>query len=166
MGSFKTEPHVHYIKEDENGYHYAVVDVDTWLYFEAVGMTKDDLGYKNGNFKLWWKENGVDFQEGWKEIYNDMEALNLSNYAANIGLVVHIYVQHLPPTHGGQDVVSIVVNSIDGFIRSEPDFVAKPIENGGFKEIKKHASEEESLCASDVEKEAEDNNRVSWRIPV
>ncbi|KAG4381440.1 hypothetical protein GLYMA_15G148100v4 [Glycine max] len=29
-----------------------------------------------------------------------------------------------------------------------------------------HASEEESLCASDVEKEAEDNNRVSWRIPV
>ncbi|RZB64667.1 hypothetical protein D0Y65_040950 [Glycine soja] len=159
MGSFKTEPHVHYIKEDENGYHYAVVDVDTWLYFEAVGMTKDDLGYKNGNFKLWWKENGVDFQEGWKEIYNDMEALNLSNYAANIGLVVHIYVQHLPPTHGGQDVVSIVVNSIDGFIRSEPDFVAKPIEN-------EHASEEESLCASDVEKEAEDNNRVSWRIPV
>ncbi|TKY53438.1 vacuolar cation/proton exchanger 5 [Spatholobus suberectus] len=67
--------------------------MDTWSYFEAVSLVKD-LGYL-GEFRLWWKKNNVEFEEGLKEVYEDKQALDLGNYAILHNTEVDIYVEHI-----------------------------------------------------------------------
>ncbi|KAJ1380010.1 hypothetical protein SESBI_46391 [Sesbania bispinosa] len=68
------------------------LDVDTWSYFEAIGLLKD-IGY-NSPMKLWWKFKGGKVQNKWKEMKVDDDANEVSSYAELKKCEVHFYVEN------------------------------------------------------------------------
>ncbi|KAJ1382809.1 hypothetical protein SESBI_43931 [Sesbania bispinosa] len=77
MGSFVNEPRLHYEAREIHVFHG--LEMDTWSYFEALGLAKD-LGYVDKDkVKMWWKEKGAPFDQGLKPLAEDDDALELAN---------------------------------------------------------------------------------------
>ncbi|KAJ1389765.1 hypothetical protein SESBI_38021 [Sesbania bispinosa] len=65
--------------------------MDTWSYFEVVGYVKD-LIHKE-KVKLWWKSKYGSFEKGLKEFKNDVDVVEMANYAVGNKYEVQLYVE-------------------------------------------------------------------------
>lgn len=90
MGCLESEPKLHY--KGGEVHVFKNLDVDTWSYFEAVGLLKE-LGYRD-SVRLWWKPSSWPFEAGLKLLGLDKDALELSDYAIANKSEVDIYVEH------------------------------------------------------------------------
>jgi len=63
--------------------------VVSWLFFEVVGLVVVK-GYPKDKFILWWKHSHMDFEQGLKLISDDIQAMELANYALSTNEEVHI----------------------------------------------------------------------------
>ncbi|KAJ1393613.1 hypothetical protein SESBI_34797 [Sesbania bispinosa] len=90
MGKFVHKPSLRYKGGEIHVFHG--LDTDTWSYFEVVGLAKD-LGYVD-RFNMWWKQKGVAFKRGLRELRNDEDALELCNIAVSKKCEMEIYLEH------------------------------------------------------------------------
>ncbi|KAJ1389029.1 Transposase, MuDR, plant [Sesbania bispinosa] len=90
MEKFVRTPKMHYEEGEVHAFHN--LDLDTWSYFEALGLLKD-LGYKT-HVKLWWESKGSRGRTQWKEVKDDEDAFEVSGYAEKKKCEVHLYVEH------------------------------------------------------------------------
>ncbi|KAJ1377592.1 hypothetical protein SESBI_48735, partial [Sesbania bispinosa] len=65
---------MHYEEGEVHAFHN--LDLDTWSYFEALGLLKD-LGY-NTPVKLLWESKGLRGWTQWKEVKDDEDAIEVS----------------------------------------------------------------------------------------
>ena len=81
----------------------ADIDVEKQLYFEFVGILKEDVKLKEckGVFKLWW--NAGDDET--KEFALDSQPVELYNYYVNTNNVVNVYVEVL--NGSGNEVATV-----------------------------------------------------------
>ncbi|KAJ1402249.1 hypothetical protein SESBI_28144 [Sesbania bispinosa] len=89
-GRFVRQPKLRYEEGEVHAFHN--LDLDTWSYFEAIGLLKD-LGY-NSPVKLWWKRKGSKGQFEWVEIKEDVIAVELATHADAKKCEVHVFVEH------------------------------------------------------------------------
>ncbi|KAJ1378220.1 hypothetical protein SESBI_48087, partial [Sesbania bispinosa] len=68
------------------------LDVDSWSYFEALGLIKD-LGYREA-VKLWWNVGKGKKGKIFKSISWDSHALEMCQYAVDNNCEVDLYVEH------------------------------------------------------------------------
>ncbi|KAJ1382490.1 hypothetical protein SESBI_44215 [Sesbania bispinosa] len=68
------------------------IEVDTWSYFEALGLA-NDLGYVD-RVTIWWKQKGISFKRGLKELKNDEDALELATITETKKCEMEIYLEH------------------------------------------------------------------------
>ncbi|KAJ1424484.1 hypothetical protein SESBI_11678 [Sesbania bispinosa] len=68
------------------------LDVDSWSYFEALGLIKD-LGYREA-VKLWWNMGKGKKGKIFKSISWDNHALEMCQYAVDNNCEVDLYVEH------------------------------------------------------------------------
>ncbi|KAJ1394514.1 hypothetical protein SESBI_34090 [Sesbania bispinosa] len=68
------------------------LDVDSWSYFEALGLIKD-LGYREA-VKLWWNVGNGKKGKIFKRISWDSRALEMCQYAVDNNCEVDMYVEH------------------------------------------------------------------------
>ncbi|KAJ1428828.1 hypothetical protein SESBI_08938 [Sesbania bispinosa] len=103
MNSFVNEPRLHCEAREIHVFHG--LEMDTWSYFEALGLTKD-LGYVD-KVKMWWKEKGTPFDRGLKPLAEDDDALELANVAEIEGSCVLNVIVSEQPDCGGSDLTRV-----------------------------------------------------------
>ncbi|KAJ1431325.1 hypothetical protein SESBI_07177 [Sesbania bispinosa] len=89
MGSFVNHPKFQYKGGEVHVFHG--LDIDTWSYFEVVGLLKD-LGYVD-KVKMSWKEKCAKFST-LKPLCDDDDAMDLSAHVVLRKCEVEIYVEH------------------------------------------------------------------------
>ncbi|KAJ1413033.1 hypothetical protein SESBI_19963 [Sesbania bispinosa] len=78
----------------EGGEVHAIhnIDIDSWSYFEALGLVKD-LGYRE-KVNLWWNVAKGRMNRTFRSISWDSHALEMGNYALLHNCEVDLYVEH------------------------------------------------------------------------
>ncbi|KAJ1394825.1 hypothetical protein SESBI_33865 [Sesbania bispinosa] len=78
----------------EGGEVHAIhnIDIDSWSYFEALGLVKD-LGYRE-KVNLWWNVAKGRINRTFRSISWDSHALEMGNYALLHNCEVDLYVEH------------------------------------------------------------------------
>ncbi|KAJ1420642.1 hypothetical protein SESBI_14217 [Sesbania bispinosa] len=113
-------------------------DLDTWSYFEAVGLVKKDLGHK-GKFKFWWQV-GSSLEKGLKELCDDEDAMEMSKIVKN-NAIVDVSVVNV---EGGRQEGDVIIGNVSAGDEDENDSSDESLNNVHFDD-----SEEERDLGSD-----------------